>query len=282
VRGGGGAHFVRFGGIMNQDGIKHILLALEDTTLDFSVIFTGKKSKKVNGLYKYDSFEILLHNKNFSSDSELIYTAIHEYAHHLEYEKLLAQNGGEPPLKLPRFHNTDFWTHFHSLLEIAEKKGYYILKGGMPNSLSALTEEIQKLVLQNGQTVRDLGGLLMKAQKACEKENVRYEDYIDRVLQMPRTAAKTIAKIAEFQVAPALGYENMKFVAALPSGEQRKTAEAQFLSGKTPDTVRGIIKPQPKQTDTKTRLEQEKKRIERTIQTLSARLKQVEENLAKL
>jgi hypothetical protein len=130
--------------------------------------------------------------------------------------------------------------------------------------------------------VRELGMLLVKAQAVCEKENVRYEDYIDRVLKLPRNAAKALAKIAEYQIDPALGYDNMKFVASIPTKEKRKTAEAQFLAGKTPDTVRGEIKKDAKKDDPKERLEQEKRRIERTIQTLSARLKQVEENLAKL
>ena len=76
---------------MNQDKVKEILLSLRDTSLEFSVTFTGKESKKVNGLYKPDTKEILIHNKNFKNDNQLVYTAIHEYAHHLECEK----NGGK-------------------------------------------------------------------------------------------------------------------------------------------------------------------------------------------
>ena len=82
---------------MNQDQVKEKLLAIEDAPLEFSVIFSGKRSKKVNGLYKPDTREILIHNKNFqggsggekaqgataTADNLLIYTAIHEYAHHL-------------------------------------------------------------------------------------------------------------------------------------------------------------------------------------------------------
>jgi Zn-dependent peptidase ImmA (M78 family) len=109
---------------MNQDAVKKMLLDIERATMDFSVVFTGKKSKKVNGLYKYDTFEILLHNKNFSTDGELVYTAIHEYTHHLEHERILEQNGGKEPVTRMRFHNTDFWARFHHLLEIAEQKKY--------------------------------------------------------------------------------------------------------------------------------------------------------------
>jgi hypothetical protein len=265
---------------MNQDAIKEMLLELETTSLDFSVTFTGKTSKKVNGLYKPDTFEILLHNKNFTDDNQLVYTAIHEYAHHLEHEKRLERLGGKVPGTRMRFHTTEFWAHFHHLLDIAEQKEYYKLDRESPAELSELTVAIQGHVEQNGASMRALGDLLIKAQKMCEQAHIRYEDYIDRVLKIPRNAARAITKIAEFQVNPAIGYENMKFVASIPSPQKRKTAEEQFLAGKTPDMVRGEIKKPQKQPDLKTQLEQEKRRLEKTIETLSKRLKQVEENLA--
>jgi hypothetical protein len=267
---------------MNQDEVKKMLLDIERATMDFSVVFTGKKSKKVNGLYKYDTFEILLHNKNFSTDGELVYTAIHEYTHHLEHERTLEQNGGKEPVTRTRFHNTDFWARFHHLLEIAGQKKYYSLNDESSPELSAITKAIQKITRENGEAMRELGSLLAKAQAVCKKENVRYEDYIDRVLRLPRNAARSLAKIAEYQIDPALGYDNMKFVASIPTEEKRRTAEARFLAGKTPDTVRGEVKKDAKKDDPKELLEQEKRRIERTIRTLTARLQQVEENLAKL
>ena len=51
---------------MNQDQIKAMLLDIEESKLEFSVTLTGKESKRVNGLYKPDTCEILLHNKNFT------------------------------------------------------------------------------------------------------------------------------------------------------------------------------------------------------------------------
>ncbi|MDR0601298.1 MAG: hypothetical protein LBG42_02855, partial [Treponema sp.] len=73
---------------MNQDQVKAKLLAIEDAPLEFSLVFSGKSSKKVNGLYKPESREIIIHNKNFTAEGGqnenlLLYTAIHEYAHHL-------------------------------------------------------------------------------------------------------------------------------------------------------------------------------------------------------
>ena len=72
---------------MNQDQVKSILLQVEESPAPFSLVFSGKANKKVNGLYKPDTAEIVLHNKNFESDNQLLYTALHEYAHHLHYQR---------------------------------------------------------------------------------------------------------------------------------------------------------------------------------------------------
>jgi hypothetical protein len=37
---------------MDQEKVKRLLRSLYECTEDFTVIFSGKKSKKVNGLYK--------------------------------------------------------------------------------------------------------------------------------------------------------------------------------------------------------------------------------------
>ena len=46
---------------MNQTQVKELLLQLKEDVEEFSVIFSGKKSKKVDGLYKPDSREIIIH-----------------------------------------------------------------------------------------------------------------------------------------------------------------------------------------------------------------------------
>ncbi|MDP3178270.1 MAG: hypothetical protein Q8M76_10235, partial [Spirochaetaceae bacterium] len=62
---------------MNQDQVKRILLQVEDCRTEFSLVFSGKESAIVNGLYKPGSREIIIHNRNFDSDDQLVYTALH-------------------------------------------------------------------------------------------------------------------------------------------------------------------------------------------------------------
>ena len=266
---------------MNQDQIKAMLLDIEESKLEFSVTLTGKESKRVNGLYKPDTCEILLHNKNFTSDNQMIYTAIHEYTHHLLNEEKLEESAGLKP-SYQRVHTNQFWARFHGLLEVAEEKGYYVI--GLENSpeLAELTEDIRKNYLEaNGRLMQEFGQLLAKAHKLCQDAGIRYEDYIDRVLKMPRCAATSITKVAAAQVNPALGFENMKLVASMPQAK-RQDAEEQLLGGHSPDSVRAMMKKKAESVDQKTKLEQEKKRLEKTIQQLTSRLEFVEESLASL
>ncbi len=267
---------------MNQDKIKEILLEIENTTLEFSVTFTGKESKKVNGLYKPETCEILLHNKNFSTENQLIYTAIHEYTHHLLNQTKMEESGGLKP-SYNRVHTNEFWAKFHGLLEIAEQKGYYVI--GLENSpeLAQLTDEIRKNYLEtNGRLMQEFGQLLAKAHKLCQQAGIRYEDYIDRILKLPRTAAKSIVRVSALPINPAIGFENMKMVASLPK-EKQEDAQTQLLSGaSSPDSVRSIMKRKSEETDKRTKLEKEKQRLEKTIQQLTSRLELVEETLASL
>lgn len=259
---------------MNQDQIKSLLLGLQDTSLDFTVTMTGKKSRKVNGLYKPESREILLHNKNFADDNQLVYTAIHEYAHHLQCEH-------DGALRTARAHTVAFWARFHDLLEKAEKDGLYTIGLEKSGELSALTDEIRaKYLAENGRLMNELGHLLAKGQALCKDAGIRYEDWIDRVLCLPRSSAKTAVRVSAMNVNPALGYETMKIVASQPTPERRMEAERQFTAHRSPDSVKVNLARKVEEEDPKERLEKEKKRLEKTIAMLRSRLDQVEKSLS--
>jgi len=260
---------------MNQDQVKEILLQIEESGLEFSVTFTGKASKKVNGLYKSDTHEILLHNKNFSVDNELLYTAIHEYTHHRLCELDGTRSG--------RVHTQRFWSYFHRLLQKAEEKGLYKIAMEESPELLELTDTIRTTIMaEDGKLMKELGRLLSKARVLCKQAGVRYEDYIDRVLCLPRASAATIEKIHAFDVKPELGYEAMKVVANISNPDKRAAAEELFLHNNSPAFVRDSVKTKPQDEDPRRKLENEKRRIERTIISLQARLSELEDTLAKL
>ena len=258
---------------MNQNEVKEQLLSIEDAPLDFSVIFSGKKSKRVNGLYKPDTREIIIHNKNFTEDNLLIYTAIHEYAHHMH----ACARGGHLS---PRAHTAEFWAILHGLLEKAEAKDIYKDVFSGSKELEKLTEVIRtKYLNENGNLVKELGQMLIKAHQLCDAIGGRYEDYVDRILRIPRQAANLAVRMHQYNLNPQTGADNMRFLAGISSEEQRQAAENALLSGKSPDTVKTALRKKPEDDDPKQRLEKEKQRLERTIASLSRRLEEIEKEL---
>jgi hypothetical protein len=262
---------------MNTDQVKQKLLRIEDAPLEFSLVFSGKKSSKVNGLYKPDSREIIIHNRNFEQDAAgdnlLLYTAIHEYAHHLH----ACSQGGKLS---PRAHTSEFWAIFHALLEKAETKKIYRDVFADAPELTALTETIRKKYLQeNGSLVKEMGKHLLKAHELCTAIGVRFEDYVDRVLRIPRTAANMAIKMFNYDLNPQTGADNMRFLAGIRDDGERKAAETALLKNKSPDSVKTAIRQKAKNEDPTLMLEREKNRLERTIATLSKRLEEVKKEL---
>jgi hypothetical protein len=271
---------------MTKDKIKKILLSLADAPLEFSVILSGKKSGKVNGLYKTDTREIILHNRNFAPDPTgenlLVYTAIHEYAHHLH----CCARGGTLS---SRAHTSEFWAIFHELLDKAEKKNIYLNVFFDSPELEKLTAIIKKKFLEeNGSLVKELGKQLQKASELCDKIGGRFEDYVDRVLRIPKQAAQMAMKMYQYDLNPSVGADNMRYLAGIRNEDDRTGAEKALLAGKSPDSVKTALKNRSvsaitlSEEDQKERLEKEKVRLERTIVTLNDRLKEVKEALGKL
>jgi hypothetical protein len=257
---------------MNQDQVKAKLLAIEDAPMDFALIYSGKSSKKVNGLYKPDTREIIIHNRNFKDENLLLYTAIHEYAHHLQ----ACTHGGKIS---GRAHTAEFWAIFHALLDKAETKNVYRdVFSGSPE-LTELTELIRtKYLLGNGNLVKEMGQLLLRAHELCDAAGARFEDYVDRILRIPRVAADTAIKMYQYDIDPSVGADNMRFLAGIRNEETRASAEQALLKGKSPDTVKIAVR-SPEEEDPQTQLTKEKQRLERTIESLKRRLEEVNRKL---
>jgi hypothetical protein len=265
---------------MNQDQVKAKLLQIEDAPMEFTVIFSGKKSNKVNGLYKTDTREIIIHNHNFEAgdpkeENLLLYTAIHEYAHHLH----ACSRGGTLSAKA---HTSEFWAIFHELLEKAEKKKIYRDVFAEAPGLMELAETIkEKFLKENGSLVKEMGAYLIKAHELCDAAGARFEDFIDRVLRIPRTAATMAIKMHQYDLDPELGADNMRFLAGIKNDADRTAAQKALVKGKSPDMVKMAVrgsKPQADDNPTE-RLEKERDRLVRTIENLSQRLKEVKKEL---
>lgn len=270
---------------MTNDRIKEILLDIEPSELDFTVTQTGKESKRVNGFYNPETHEIFIHNLNLKTDNMIVYTAVHEYTHHL----ITAERQSANPAYMSRskVHTQEFWAKFGVLIKKAEEKGYYSIGWQENPELKTLTEDIKlNYLAKNGELMQEFGKKLARAFDLCREADIRYEDYIDRVLCLPRNTAKDIRKVAAVEINPAIGFDNMKVVASVKKKDERAQVEEDFLEGgKSPATVRELMKQRSaiaRNDDPKIRLEKEKVRLEKTIAQLTQRLEYVEEILANM
>jgi len=258
---------------MNQDRVKEILLSIEEPIEDVAVIFSGKTSKKVHGLYKPESREIIIHNRNFSEDHGLIYTAIHEYAHHIHFTY------SDKPVST-RSHTDQFHSILHSLLEKAEKNGFYTNPFDSDKRFIELTEKIKKkFISKNGSLMQEFGAMLMQAQELCRDTETSFEDYVDRVLGIHHKSAKSLVKVSAFNFDPEIGYENMQVLSRIKDPEKRHEAEAAIKKGASQQKVKTSYTKPAKEKTKQEQLVSERKRIERTLEKLKTRLEEIDKEM---
>ncbi len=258
---------------MNQDQVKTILLDTIPCQKEFSVVFSGKSSALVNGLYKPATAEILIHNRNFESENQLIYTALHEYAHHLHAER----KGG---VVSGRAHTNEFWSIFHDVLLAAEQKGHYENVFETSEEFRSLTERIKESCIhENGRLMLEFGHLMMEAQKLCERYKTRFEDYIDRVLGLPRTTAGAAVRAVSYGIDPDIGWDGMKMAAGIKDETKRDEAVEALRSGLSPAAVKARFTSPELPQEPSERLLREKERLERMIENLNVKLAEIERML---
>ncbi|HWR11788.1 MAG TPA: hypothetical protein VN445_08200 [Rectinemataceae bacterium] len=261
---------------MNQDQVKSILLEVEECPTPFTLAFTGKANKKVNGLYKPETAEIVLHNKNFESDNQLLYTALHEYAHHLHH----ARRGG---LQQSRPHTQEFWAIFHGLVQKAQEKGFYENIFETVPEFVELTKTIKEnCILANGEIMLEFGRLLAQASQLCRVHRARFEDYIERVLGVPRATATAAVAAQQIGLDPGMGWDSLRFVSGIHDPDERTKAIEALSAGASPTSVKGFLKSAEDAEDPADRLFKEKARIEKTIRSLSERLEEIEKKLSEI
>jgi hypothetical protein len=259
---------------MNQDQVKEKLLKLHDCGEDFTLIFSGKKSKKVNGLYKWDEHEIIIHNRNFHNDEGinenlLFYTAMHELAHHIQYT--------EHKQKSARAHTQLFYAILDDLVDIAEKKGIY--KIPIDEDTQKLIDEAKDISCKIAALQRKLGQVLQQLHETCEKKGIRYEDVAGRKAQIARKTEKKAKKAHALNLPAEISVDIQE--AAIKERDEEKAAAIVHAGqkGKSIDQAQKAVAKPVEQEDETVSLKKEKARLERTIASLKHRLEEVAEQL---
>jgi len=256
----------------SEKELKNLLLKLNSNVEDFELRFTGKSSKKVDGLYKPNEKLILIHNKNHKTDNELIYTAIHEFAHHVH-----VTTSGKPVKK--QAHTLVFWEIFHKLLNKAEKKGIYENIFDSDDDFEPINEAITERLELQAKIMKELGELFIKAMHLCEEKNVSFEDYTDRFLQINRKDATLVSRISEMNLDNSIGFDNMKIVAREKDPIVRANMHNAFKRGDTQEMVKVDFSEKIQKEKAMSRLEylkSEKERLEKQVEKDAEEIKEIE------
>lgn len=257
---------------MNNEQIKQLLLSIEDCQYDFSVTMTGKSSPKVNGLYKPESHEIFLHNKNFKNDNALIYTAIHEYTHHLLTAE--AEKSGIRTTSRTKVHDTKFWAKMDGLVEKAVEKGVY--KRIRSEKLSGLIEEAKQIDHEIASLKKKLGTILQKIHQVSDEEGTRFEDVLAHDIRMQKSTAEKCFN-ASLVDQDNIGQDVQEVLSKTvkKSGAVKEAAKNAVSENKTVEQLKMEIQLQSdksRESSPKQKLEKEKNRLEKTISALQQRL----------
>lgn len=213
---------------MTNEEIKDNLKKLFDCKTDFTLIQTGKKSSRINGCYNPTTHEILLHNRNFTTTNELMYTAIHELTHHI----ITTEKG----IKSPKCHSGIFWASFYNLLDKAiELSMYERTRSEETQKLIAQAKAIEQKIIE---AEKRLGRIIRQIFESCETHHERNEDVLEHDLQMTRARARSL-------VNKSLSDNNnsadiAQSIARASNAEQKIAAQQAAIEGKTPAQVKAI------------------------------------------
>jgi hypothetical protein len=251
--------------------VKQNLLKLHDCVEDFVLVFSGKKSGKVNGLYYPLAKKIIIYSRNFITDSGeinealLFYTAMHELAHHIQYT--------EAGHKSARCHTQLFYAILDDLADKAEELGLY--QPVIDAELNEFISEAREISRKIAELQWKLGKVLGRLHEACEQKGVRYEDVLARRVRVARRTERKARNIYAMDLTGDIGLDIQEAAAAEGNGEKRRTILAAGKAGKSVAQVkRSVSKPPDNESETD-RLLQEKERIERTIENLKRRLNEI-------
>jgi hypothetical protein len=251
--------------------VRDKLIELYPAREPFVLEFSRKKNGRVNGLYYPAYKKIVIHEKNFSSDNALMYTAIHELAHHI-----VSTEYGE---RKARSHTKLFWATFHNLLEAAEQKGLY--RRTRAGAMRELTEKARKIDRNIALLQRELGDILADIDQLCEETGDRYEDVVEHDIGMARLTARKARVAAGLPSDAELGQDAQALVLRAGSAAKQAAVIEQAEMGKSIAQIEELARPRPRAhiEDAMSILTKEKRRIEAAIKGLQFQLERIAREL---
>jgi len=248
---------------MNQDQLKETLDRLTDHT-DYTVIFSGKMSKKIDGLYHPEKKEIIIHNKNFVEDNQAIYTGLHELSHHIDFTVNHETNTRNA-------HGKRWQKIFDDLVKEAISQGIY------KDYDSEILDDAIRMNREHTAFLKRFGKALITLLDECQKKHHHFDDLVSRKLSLKNSQAKAIMCVYAMDIPEEAGGHFAERITKISDPEKRNEA---VVSGKVP-----IVEPKTgnKNKDEMDRgmdevsfLERERRNLERKIERMQERIEEID------
>ena len=211
----------------NQDDLKETLLkVVGENDRDFSVVFTGKKSTRVDGLYKESV--IYVNNRNFDVWNDLVFTGLHELAHHVDRNR-----------KAPKHHDSRWKAIFCGILKKAiDAKVYIDVFSDKESGIYPFSAAVRETDNKIAALTKQLGKELISLHAECEKDGHPFDDFIMRYMGKNIHEIKKIMKSFASDIISDHGTTAMIRLAG-SSGPEREALEVEIMDG-LPGAVGGI------------------------------------------
>jgi hypothetical protein len=248
---------------MTEEQVHERLLQVYEGSEPFSVTF-NRLPKTIWGKYFPYTRSIVVDRCKMANDTMLMYTALHELAHHICY-----QDKGQESL---RAHTKLFWGIYHNLLDRAEEAGIY--ERSSDAAVTALVERAKAKDREAAALQRELGGILEALWEVCEEKGVRVEDVLERQVGLSRKTWKAMLGAASLR-----GQEGIEL---LGQDAQERAVRLQNKDEGLRELFKGYLAgrsmaqldmgKEPRDVDPLKKLEAEKAELDRKIQRLQERL----------
>jgi hypothetical protein len=252
--------------MMNEAAVKAFLVAVRKPPKPFEVTLTHRAHKRIHGTYRPDDPggpTIKINERNFTRDWSLLYTAVHEYAHHLCFCK-------NENLK----HNREFWNLFHDLMDEAEEKKL-LPKPPTTDAINAAERALHGLLCQHVELERQIADRLAELHRECLENSTEHVEYwIERRLQLPHNGQRPFLKTRDGSE----GLEEKDFINAdaMRVCTKGPAAELALREGKTIVQAQTAAMAPEEELDPYDALKKEKEKITERIVKLEDRKDRVE------
>ena len=254
---------------LNPGMLKRKLLQIQKVSEDFTIEYEGKH-KTIDGLYRPETCTIVIYDENHVDDNGIIYTALHELAHHVDITTSI-----KPRKK--QLHNTRFKSIFYGMLNDAERKKLYINPYENNPMFLNMKFKLDDLMTSIGDAKKRMGVLLQEVYELCVDNNMPFDDFMERQMQIDMKKAQHLLMLPSLSITVSkVCFDNHKILCSAKDERKRKKALVLLENDKSPAIVKETVKENDDPATTLDYLRKEREKLINELDRKSAKLEEIE------